>query len=221
VHGIYAGAGFQKMASSSALKIVVATQQSIGGVQRKLAWFSRHKNDLYFELAGMLEGSHSSYHRDGKLFRTSPATQKHANLIARHLPLSQFQGWHRLGLGMVLKSSLARNPALKSKDRKCQVHEVDIDLFPSDALNLMAGLLDSGGRSLLNDPEMYPPPDAHVVKVDVPPLWIFITILGHSHNLLISPYDGAFQGVTCRHFNKRYSANPPGRSCYLEAYKLD
>jgi hypothetical protein len=213
--------GSRKMASSSVPRIVIATKQSIEGAQRKLAWFSLHKNDLYFEMAGMLGGSHCSYHRDGRLFRTSPATERHANLIATHLPLPQFEGWHRLGLGMVLKSSLAINPALKDKDKKSQIHQIDIDLFPSDALNLMAELLDSAGRSLLSNPEMYPPPDAQVIEVSIPPLWVFITVLGHSHNLLISPYDGEFRGVVCRHLNKRYSANPPGRSCYLEAYRLD
>jgi hypothetical protein len=72
---------------------------------------------------------------------------------ARREPLFLPQRW---------KAALARNPALKSKDRKSQIHEIDIDLFPSDALNLMAEPLDSAGGSLLNDPEMYPPPDAHV-----------------------------------------------------------
>jgi hypothetical protein len=209
------------MTSSSAQRIVIATRQTIDGVQRKLAWFSVHPNDLYCEITVMPEGSHNSYHKDGNMFRTSPATDQRATLMSTRLPWSQFKGWCKLGLGVVLKSSLAENPPLRSRDRKGFIHEVDIDVFPSNALNLMAELADSAGRSYLSSPEMCPPPDAQVIELPIPPFWIIVTILGHTHNLLISPYDGQFQGVTCRHFNNRYSANPAGSSCYLEAYKRE
>ncbi len=209
------------MTSSSAQRIIIATKQEIVSAQRKLAWFSLQKDDLYFEIAGMLEGSHTSYHKDGNLFRTSPATNKRARLVTKHFPLAQFQGWCKLGLGMVLKSSLNKNPKLKSSDRKHQVHEVDIDQFPSDTLNLVAELLEPNRRDLLDTNAMCPPADAHVIEVTTSHPWVIITILGHDHNLLICPYDGDFQGVTCRHFNKRYSANPPGGSCSFEAYKVD
>jgi len=206
------------------VKIIIATKQEIGSSQRKLAWFHLQKDDLYFEIAGMLEGSHISYHKDGNLFRTSPGTNKRARFVRKHFPLAQFQGWYKLGLGMVLKSSLNKNPELKSADRKHQIHEVDIDQFPSDALNLVAELLEPNRVDLLNHEAMRPPPNAHVIEVTTSHPWIILTILGHDHNLLISPYDygGKSKGVRCRHLNKRYSANPPGGGiCSFEAYKVD
>jgi len=203
------------------MRITIATKQKIAGFQRKLAWFSLEGNDLYFEIAGMLEGSHTSYHRDGKLFRTSPATQKRASQFAKHLPLSQFQGWYKLGLGMVLKSSLNRNPVLKNRDRKGQVHEVDIDKFPSDTLNIVAELLEPNKFDLLSGEMMRPPTDALIIQVTTSRPWVLITVLGHDHNLLICPYDAEPKGVTFRHFNSRYSASPPGGKISYEAYELD
>ncbi len=202
-------------------KFIIATKQEIRGFYRKLAWFSLHSRDLYFEMAGMLEGSHTSYHQDGRLWRTSPATNKRARFIKEHCPLEQFQGWYQLGLGMVLKSSLHNSPELKSKDRKHQVYQVDIDQFPSDALNLVAELLDPQKSSLLDEEEMHPPADAQVIKIVSSNPWIIVTILGHDHNLLVAPYDGDFKGVRCRHINKRYSASLPGSRYSFEAYKLD
>jgi hypothetical protein len=205
----------------SAQKIVIATKQEILGYPRKLAWFSFHIRDIYFEMAGILEGSHSSYHKDGSIWRTSPATNKRAKFLKLHYPLYQFQGWFHLGLGMLLKSSLPHSPELKNGDKKHQIYFVDIDKFPSEALNLVVDLLEPNRQELFQAGDMQPPVDAQVIKVTSSNPWLFVTILGHDHNLLISPYDGDFKGVTCRHFNKRYTANPPGTRCALEAYKLD
>ncbi len=207
--------------ASSAQKIIIATKQEILGYHRKLAWFSLHSRDLYFEMAGILEGSHSSYHKDGSMWRTSPATNKRAKFVKLHYPLYQFQGWFHLGLGMLLKSSLPYGPELKNRDKKHQIHFVDIDKFPSEALNLVVDLLEPKRQDLLQAGDMQPPVDAQVIEITSSNPWLFVTILGHDHNLLISPYDGDFKGVTCRHFNKRYSANPPGTRCAFEAYKLD
>ena len=207
--------------ASTAQKFIVATKQKISGCQRKLAWFSLHRRDLYFEMAGMLEGSHSSYHKDGSMWRTSPATNKQARYVKRHYPLDQFQGWFHLGIGMLLKSSLPSNPELKNRDKKHQIHFVDVDKFPSEALNLVVDLLEPNRKEILQAGDMQPPVDAHILEITSSNLLFFVTILGHDHNLLISPYDGDFKGVTCRHINKRYSANPPGSRCEFEAYKLD
>jgi len=207
--------------SSFDQRIVIATIQKISGFQRKLAWFSFHEKGLYFEIAGMIDGSHISYHKDGNIFRTSPATNNRADLIRKHFPLAQFQGWHRLGLGMVLKSSLNKNPELKDKDRKYRVYEVDVDRFPSNTLNFVAELIEPNKRDLFNSEEMHPPKDAHIIEVTSSIPWIIFTILGHDLNLLIRPYYGEVPGVTLRHFNKRYSANPKGNNVSCEAYKVD
>lgn len=207
--------------SRSSQKFILATKQVISGHQRKLAWLSLHGKDLYFELAGMLEGSHNSYHKDGSIWRTSLATDKRAKYVKHHYPLEHFQGWFHLGLGMLLKSSLPSSPELKSKDRKHTIEFIDIDEFPSEALNIVVDLLESGKQELLETGDMLPPVDTYVVKFVSKQLEVYVSILGHDHNLLISPYYGEPKGVTCRHINKRYSANPPGRHCAFEAYKLD
>jgi len=206
--------------ASSAQKIIVATKQEISGCPRKLAWFSLHSRDLYFEMAGILEGSHSSYHKDGSMWRTSPATNKRAKFVKRHYPIEQFQGWFHLGIGMLLKSALPHNPELKNKDKKHEIHFVDIDKFPSDTLNLVVDLLGPNRQDLLQADDMQSPADANIVEITSSNPWILVTILGHDHNLLIRPYDGDIKGVTCRHINRRYSANPPGSHCAFEAYKL-
>lgn len=206
---------------SSAQKIVVATKQEILGYRRKLAWFSLHGRDLYFEMTGVPEGSHSSYHKDGSVWRTSPATNKRAKFVKKHYPVEQFQGWFRLGVGMLLKSALSHNPELKNRDKKHEAHFIDIDKFPSEALNLVVELLEPNRRDFLRANDMQPPVDAYVVEITSSNPWILVTILGHDHNLLIMPYYGDIKGVSCRHINKRYSANPPGSQCAFEAYKLD
>lgn len=201
------------------MRITVATRQEIAGFQRKLAWFSFQGTDLYYEMAGILDGSHTSYHRDGKLFRTSPATKRRANLIGKHVPLSQLQGWYKLGMGMVSKTTFIDAPKLKNKDWKGHVYEIDVDQFPSDTLNLVAELLEPDRLDLINNEAMRPPADALVIEVTASRPWVLITILGHDHNVLIAPYEGEFKGVTLRHFNDRYTASPPGARISYEAYK--
>jgi len=206
---------------SSSQKFIVATKQEILGYQRKLAWFSLHKRDLYFEMAGILEGSHSSYHKDGSIWRTSTATNKKPKYVKHHYPLNRFHGWFNLGMGMLLKSSFPYNPELKARDKKHQIQFIDIDCFPSEALNIVVDLIETDQKNLLQKEDMQPPVDAQVFEFISNNLLIFVTILGHDHNLLISPYNGDFKGVTCRHFNRRYTASPPGGKIDFEAYKYD
>ena len=122
---------------------------------------------------------------------------------------------------MFLKSALPSNPELKSRDKKHQIRYIDIDKFPSEALNLVVDLLGPNRRELFEADDMRPPEDAQVIEITSSKPWLFITVLGHEHNLLISPYYGGSGGVTCRHFNKRYSANSPGSHYGYEAYKRD
>jgi len=206
---------------SSSKKFIVATKQEILGYQRKMAWFSIHKRDLYFEMAGLLEGSHSSYHKDGSIWRTSPATNKKPKFVKHHYPMNNFHGWLSLGIGMLLKTSFPYNPELKARDNKHHLKFVDIDYFPSEALNIVVDLIEISHNSLLQKEDMQPPKDALVFDFISNKLMILVTILGHDHNLLVCPYDGNFKGVTCRHFNKRYSASPPGGQIEFEAYKND
>ncbi len=202
-------------------KYIIATKQKISGYHRKLAWFSFHGNDLYYATSVIIDGSHSSYHKDGSIWRTSPATSKKAKLTKKHYPLCQLQGWFNLDFGMLLKSALCNSPELRNRDQKHQISYVDIDEFPSETLNLVVDLLEPGRQELFLADDMLPPKDAQVIEIKSTDPWLFVTILGHDHNLLVSPYDADFKGITCRHFNKRYSANAPGKRYGFEAYKKD
>lgn len=204
---------------SSSKKFILAIKQEILENQRKLAWFSIHNRDLYFEMVGCHEGSHFSYHKDGSIWRTSPATNKKAKYVKHHYPLNRFHGWFKLGMGMLLKTSLPHAPELKAKDKKHQVQFVDIDCFPSEALNIVVDLIETNRKDLLQKDDMQPQADAQIFEFKANKLSILVTILGHEHNLIISPYYGDFKGVTCRHFNKRYTASPIGEQIAFEAYK--
>lgn len=139
-------------------------------------------------------------------------------ILKCHYPLNQFHGWLRLGIGMLLKSSIPYNPELKNRDKKYKIRLIDIDMFPSEALNIIVELLEPNRKELFQTSDMQPPENAEIIEITSSNPWLFVTILGHNHNLLVSPYN---KGVVCRHINKRYTANPPGSHCGFEAYKLD
>src|SRR6266568_3203883 len=100
------------------MRATIATLECFSGTQRKLAWFARQGRGLYFEVGASFTGSHTSYHVDGNMFRTSPATDLRPRFQGQYVPLDQFCGWVGLGFAMVSKEQLGRNPPLKEKDRK-------------------------------------------------------------------------------------------------------
>jgi hypothetical protein len=202
---------------SSTKRFILATKQEVSGHQRKLAWFSFHKADFYFEIGSILEGSHSSYHRDGSIWRTSPVTNDKPRYVEQHFPLNLFHGWVSLGLGMLSKNTLPHAAELKQRDRKHQIQCVD--LFPSSTLNMVVDLIGSGHKKLLQTVERRLPEGAESYEFQKANLSIVVTVLGHDHNLLIRPYDGEFKGVTCRHFDRRFTASPKGRQVEFEAYE--
>lgn len=199
-------------------RIVLATKQQIDGATRKLGWFSRSITDLYFEVGGFFLGSHTSYHKDGNIFRTSPATDNRPSLEKQHLPLADFQGWHQLGIFMLQKSVLPTQPPLKSRDQKgrSQVHEIDIDAYPSETLNFVVELIDPDSQELLLIEQLQPPSDAQVEVFRVFQPWLVLTTMGHDDNLLVRP---SHDGFILSHFNNRYSASRPGQQYRYEAYK--
>jgi hypothetical protein len=201
-------------------KLVLSTKQEVDGAQRKLGWFKRSSADLYFDLVGTFSGSHTSYHKDGNIFRTSTATDNRASIIKKHIPLANFHGWFQLGISMIRKSSIERQPCLKGKDQRGgnRVYLIDLEKFPSGTLNIVAELIEPAEEPLLNLQTLQPPPDAEtrVLKHFEP--WLVLTILGHDHNLLIRP---AENGISVEHYNSRFSASRPGQQYQWEAYKPD
>jgi hypothetical protein len=95
----------------------LVSTDAVSGEKRKLAWFALHGNGLYFEASGLLWGSHTSYHVDGNVFRTSPATGGRPRFHGKQLPLGQFTGWHQLGSVMIEREVLAMNPARRNGSR--------------------------------------------------------------------------------------------------------
>ncbi|MEA1946313.1 MAG: hypothetical protein U9N83_03300 [Thermodesulfobacteriota bacterium] len=120
---------------------------------------------------------------------------------------------------MIRKEALSKSPELKERDQKDKIslHEIDIDAYPSDTLNLFIELLQPNKQELIHGASLDPPHDADVIIFDTFDPWIVATILGHDHNLLIRP---KHDGVILSHFNDRYTANKPGQTYFLEAYKM-
>ena len=202
------------------VRVIIATKQRINGVQRKLAWFKRTPTDLYFDVGGCFMGSHTSYHKDGNIFRTSPVFGECKVKEGTHLPLGAFKGWHQLGVSMILKSALSHHPPLKEKDNKASsvIHTIDLDAYPSLSLNFVIELLAPESEHLLMTEGVQPPHDADVTIVRHFVPWLVLTTLGHDHNQIVLPADS---GVVLLHLSSRYSANRPGQTHVFEAYKDD
>lgn len=127
-------------------RVYLVTKGKYEGCQRQLAWFSRHRKDLYFEIFGFFMGSHLSYHRDGRIWRTSPATRRHPDYIKKYFPLDDFKGLYQSDLGMIRKSELLKNPCLKEHDRKkaLALREVDFGAYPREIINIVVEFLEPG-----------------------------------------------------------------------------
>ena len=164
-------------------------------------------------------GSHTSYHRDGRIFRTSLASdyQTRKEYLGKYLPLDDFKEWYQLGTSMILKSELLKNPCLMKRDRKKALilQEVDLEAYPSDFINIVVEFLEPGKTELLTSKDVAPPPDATILVISSVQPWIVLTILGHEHNLVIKPKE---DGFIVHHFNSRYSTNLPGVKYRFEAY---
>jgi len=195
-------------------RIFLVTKKKYKGCQRKLAWFSKHKKDLYFEVFAFLMGSHISYHKNGSIWRTSPATKK--NKIGQYLPLDDFKGWYQLGTSMIEKSLLKGNPCLKERERRkaLTIQEVDLEALHSEIINMVVEFIEPSYLESISK-NFKPPKDAKTVIIDSIEPYIVLTILGHRHNLLIRPKE---DGFIVSHYNNRYSTNIKDVQYRCEAY---
>jgi hypothetical protein len=199
------------------MKAILATQEELEGAKRKLAWFAIQGQGLYFEVGGFFMGSHTSYHVDGNVFRTSPATGGRPHLQGRMLPLSEFVGWNQLGIVMVQKSRLPQNPTLKARDtRKSNViAEVPIESFSATTLNIVIELVHRDQRTLLDGLGLDPPASAVQYSLPLGNTEVVLTILGEESDLLVRPIR---DGFNVSHFNDRFTANAKGVTYTCEAY---
>ena len=199
------------------MRAILATHEEIEGSKRKLAWFALHGRGLYFEVGGFFMGSHTSYHVDGNVFRTSPATAGRPRLQGIMLPLSEFVGWNQLGIFMVKKSRMAQNPALRGRDtRKGNViAEVSVESFSATTLNVVIELVHRDHHSLLDGLGLDPPASAIQYALPLGNFEALLIILGEDSDLLVRPLANGFN---VRHFNDRFTANAKGITYTAEAY---
>lgn len=196
-----------------AKRILVVTKKN-KECQRKLAWFSKHRWGIYFQVFAFLLGSHTSYHVNGSIWRTSPAIKK--NRIGQYLPLDVFKGWFQLGTSMIKKKLLEGNPCLKERERRkaLTVQEVDLEVFPSEIINMVVEFIEPTYLESISK-KLKPPKDAKTLIISSIKPHIVLTILGHAHNLLIKPNE---EGFVVSHYNNRYSTNIKGIQYRYEAY---
>jgi hypothetical protein len=199
------------------MRATLSTKEEYNGQKRKLAWFTREGKGLYFEVGSFFLGSHTSYHVDGNVFRTSPATYSRPRFQGLYTPLDKFSGWVQLGITMVSKDRINNNQPLKGRDRKIGnlISEVELISFEANNINLVVELLHEDMYKFLNRPGIQPPEGAVIQTFKLGNLIILITVLGHNNNLLIRPLEDGFQ---VSHYNSRYSANAPGVKYTYEAY---
>lgn len=199
------------------MRATLVTQEEIAGAKRKLAWFALQGHGLYFEVGGFLLGSHTSYHVDGNVFRTSPATGGRPRFQGRMLPLAQFSGWHQLGIVMLQTRRLPQSPPLKSRDTRegNVVGEVSVSRFPASTLNIVVELVHRDQRKLLEGLDLNPPGTAIQCTLALGDLEALLTVLGHESDLLMRPLA---DGFAVSHFNDRFTANARGITYTFEVY---
>ena len=198
------------------MRIIIATQEDYGGSQRKLAWFDYRPNGLYFDVGGSFLGTHTSYHRDGNIFRTSQATANKPKFLGTHIELDNFRGWYQLGIVMIVKEKVKTNPPLKANDRKKadRIIEFVMGDYPSKTINIVTEMIAPDYIQFLNRTEVATPPEATTEVLEFGNLSLILTVLGHDSNLLIRADKDSFY---VSHFNSRFSANQKGVNYSWEA----
>jgi len=117
-----------------------------GVSQRRVIWVSIKKNGIYsfFTFGG--NGNHSSYHKDGSLWRTFNGIRQR---IAQFQPLNSFKGSHQLS-SMAFTTEMSGSPAAPPYVMKKLDSAVYIDVRP-----YVKKKLDIGVNLTLLEPERY------------------------------------------------------------------
>ncbi len=154
-------------------------------------------------------GTHTSYHRDGNVFRTSLATKNKPKFEEKHVELQNFRGWHQFGVSMIAKDSLLNKPPLKGRDRKKTVRTIQISMshFPSKTINMVTEMVSPDFEQYLQSPQVALPPNAVTEVLRFEGFSVVLTMLGHDDNLLVRPTE---TGFAVSHYNSRFSANQNG-----------
>jgi hypothetical protein len=147
-------------------RVYLVSKDLHGKFQRKIAWFNRLENGLYFDFTFLSTGQHISFHKDGTIWRTSLVSGLKPEKTGYSLPLDDRSVWTQLGISAFRKEVLSSFPILKPSDiRKYQIYEIDFAQFPSDVLNFVVECVHP---SMIDNifMEFAPPDDAQVITID-------------------------------------------------------
>lgn len=196
------------------IRAYLVTKEKYGGFQRKIAWFNRLENGIYFDFPFLPTGSHISFHKNGTIWNTRYSTGMKAEQTGCSISLDDKSVWVQLGISVVRKSVIDNFPILKNRDkRENKIYELDLTKFPSDTLNFVVECIHP--EILVNIPsEMNPPEKSEIIIINDWEPYVVITILGHENNQLIQIMNGT---IRVRHINERYSASRKGVTYNWEA----
>lgn len=199
------------------MRATLATHEKIDGCQRKLAWLSRTANGISYELGRFFMGSHTTYHVDGKVFRTSPATGGRPKPAGQYLPLTVFSGWYQLGVSMIEVDGIGNNSCLKGRDKQTGniVDFLPVTSADGPIVNLVLEFIEASQLDWLSEPSVAPPPNSIEYRMDFQSVIAIITAITNQKELLVWPQADGF-GVA--HRNSRFSLNQNGVQYSFEAY---
>jgi hypothetical protein len=199
------------------MRATIATSEELEGCQRKIAWFNYTSKGIYFETGRFFMGSHTSYHVDGNVFRTSPATQDRPRFQGRYLPIADFSGWYQAGVSMIERNAIIDNSCLKSRDRKQGnlIWFVSLKQIQSNVFNIVVEFVESKERAWLDNPEVAPPSGAIFEAFEFNRVMAIVTLLVREDELLVRPLNDGFKVF---HHNTRFSLNQKGVQYSYEAY---
>lgn len=199
------------------MRATLATDERFDGCHRKVAWFSRTENGISCELGRFVMGSHTTYHVDGNVFRTSPATGNQPNPTGNYFPLTGFSGWYQVGVSMVRVDDIPNNSCLKARDKRSPnvVDFLSVSRANGPIVNLVLELIEPDHLEWLNVPGVEPPPNSVEYRIDFELVIAVVTAITDQNELLVWPKDDGF-GVS--HRNSRFSLNQSGVSYTYEAY---
>lgn len=199
------------------MRSTLATGERIDGCHRKIAWFSSTANGISFELGRFVMGSHTTYHVDGNIFRTSPATGNRAKPAGNYFSHTGFYGWYQVGVSMVRVDDIPNNSCLKARDKKSGnvVDFLSVARANGPIVNLVLEFIDPDHLEWLNAPGVESLPNSVEYRMAFESVIAVVTAITDQNELLVWPQDEGF-GVS--HRNSRFSLNQPGVKYTYEAY---
>lgn len=156
----------------------LVTRNRYGGHQRKIAWFNRRETGLYFDFPFLSTGAHTSFHKDGSIWKTALSTDMKPERTGYSYPIDSKTVWVQLGISAFRKEVAKTFPITKQSDfRKHSIYDVDLSRFPCAVLNFIVECISP--EILRNMPDDLQPPDnAEAITIDEWEPYVVISIVG-------------------------------------------